>query len=960
MSIRHKITVSAAALGLLVTSVVALTPQSTAAPVQRDGLSEATAAASCWEIKRNNPSSPDGTYWLLTSTMDKPEQFFCDQTTDGGGWVLIGRGREKWDIERHGVGDPAQLQKRDRTPQAFATVQHSEKTINGLLGGTAVHDLSDGIRVVRATNAAGTSWQKVDIRPSNMREWVWPFNSFGTAQYRFDNGRWYSGARLNEEFGVSSAWHYNSNLERVNMGSTLRKIHLRGFAYGSWFNGGSSSSTSYLWRNNSPVYPFAEVYLRPMVTSTSGFTAISDQGSPAKVVEEATVSDRASRTNWGVVGNLNGRTREGNAPVQAFAQIGTTMFVGGNFTGVQRGKGGTPESRTALAAFDSTTGEWIPAFNATFNNQVKALLAMPDGNLLAAGDFTMVNGESHVGTVLLNPVDGSTVSSWDLQVSNRLRSSGGVVSVRALGLADDKVYLGGSFTHLSGKGANNVYGRAAARVDLAGKPDRNWNPEFNGTLMDLDIKSGSGRFYAAGYFTKSAKNNAFKAAAISTDPGAPLAVNWTFIPSDPYTGTYQQTVTDSGKLVFVGGAQHSIQGHTPQAMQRVSSAITMSNGGDFQASATDGNVVYAGCHCFEFAYENSYSFPDPGTNWKKATQIQSVGAWDAQTGAQYSWTPYLLRSHNAGAWALHVADDGALWIGGDYFGSRTINGADQWNGGWVRYPAQDRTAPDTPTALIVRDTGNGTHELSWRGVDGASAYHVLRDDRVIATVTEPRATVQAGGDGRYFVRAVDEAGNIGASTSVATPSDAPAVEEPGGDTPEPSEPQDDSERTVIEKGSTWNYWYSDTAVDSMWKDVAFDDTSWAKGPAPLGYGNSVITTSLPTGDVAQRPITTYYRQTFTTEASRKHTLTYVADDGAVVYVNGQEVSRERMPVGNVGHQTRANQAINTTAATAAPTTVVIPAELLRDGTNVITVETHLNYRSSPNTSFWATLVAGPQ
>ena len=50
-----------------------------------DGRTEATAAASCWEIKQHDPDSPDGTYWLQTPAMDAPGQFFCDQSTDGGG-----------------------------------------------------------------------------------------------------------------------------------------------------------------------------------------------------------------------------------------------------------------------------------------------------------------------------------------------------------------------------------------------------------------------------------------------------------------------------------------------------------------------------------------------------------------------------------------------------------------------------------------------------------------------------------------------------------------------------------------------------------------------------------------------------------------------------------------------------------------------------------------------------------
>ena len=65
-------------LGALLTfGELAVTPVAHAQEVVRDGLTEATAAASCWEIKQNKPDSPDGTYWLLTANMPAPAQFGC-------------------------------------------------------------------------------------------------------------------------------------------------------------------------------------------------------------------------------------------------------------------------------------------------------------------------------------------------------------------------------------------------------------------------------------------------------------------------------------------------------------------------------------------------------------------------------------------------------------------------------------------------------------------------------------------------------------------------------------------------------------------------------------------------------------------------------------------------------------------------------------------------------------------
>ena len=166
---------------------------------------------------------------------------------------------------------------------------------------------------------------------------------------------------------------------------------------------------------------------------------------------------------------------------------------------------------------------------------------------------------------------------------------------------------------------------------------------------------------------------------------------------------------------------------------------------------------------------------------------------------------------------------------------------------------------------------------------------------------------------------------------------------------------------VIPAHSSWSWRYQAGAPSSNWKDSGFDASTWNVGAGVLGFGVTGLGTNIdvppPTNN---RPLAAYFVSQFNVDTAAKVTklvLNTVADDGAVVYVNGTEVARNNMPAGPVTFGTYALVAVRTSVANANPLVVDVPTALLVDGINTVAVETHVNYRATPDLSFDLSAVA---
>ncbi len=156
---------------------------------------------------------------------------------------------------------------------------------------------------------------------------------------------------------------------------------------------------------------------------------------------------------------------------------------------------------------------------------------------------------------------------------------------------------------------------------------------------------------------------------------------------------------------------------------------------------------------------------------------------------------------------------------------------------------------------------------------------------------------------------------------------------------------------LITAGSTWKYLDDGSNQGTAWREIIFDDDSWASGPAELGYGDGDEATVVSYGpDDQNKYITTYFRQSFeVTDASlyERVTISLKRDDGIVVYLNGTEILRDSMPTGTITYTTLATQNLEDNYFR--NWTKDVPN--LVNGTNVLAVEIHQYSADNADISF---------
>ena len=137
------------------------------------------------------------------------------------------------------------------------------------------------------------------------------------------------------------------------------------------------------------------------------------------------------------------------------------------------------------------------------------------------------------------------------------------------------------------------------------------------------------------------------------------------------------------------------------------------------------------------------------------------------------------------------------------------------------------------------------------------------------------------------------------------------------------------------------HYYSSSKVNKKWNTLGFKDSKWPMA-ASGGFGN--FTTN-----------TVYFRRKFIVDNKNKYPI-FAFDlkimDGIVAYINGEEVVRRNMPMGEVTESTLAISRYDSLIWRRTS----VPTSMLKNGENVLAVELH-RYESAPDTGIYFDMYA---
>ena len=220
-----------------------------------------------------------------------------------------------------------------------------------------------------------------------------------------------------------------------------------------------------------------------------------------------------------------------------------------------------PEVRSQLAAFDAASGA-IASFHRDPNGVVGGISALvaSGSTVYAAGGFTQVGGMPRRNVAAFRNVPGEpgTVLPFDGDVDG---------PVRALALAGDTLYLGGTFTSVNGSIASLKRDRRnLAAVDSTTGIARDWDPDADSAVTALTV-AGNTVFAGGAFGMVNRTTPRLRLAAFD-------ALSGTVRPWDPSADAQVRSLAVYGSTVFAGGDFANVNGGVPRVGIAALNALT--------------------------------------------------------------------------------------------------------------------------------------------------------------------------------------------------------------------------------------------------------------------------------------------------------------------------------------------------------------------------------------------------
>ncbi len=684
-----------------------------------------------------------------------------------------------------------------------------------------------------------------------------------------------------------------------------------------------------------------------------------------------------------------GGTWSTNGVVWDMVRIGDTIYLGGEFTQVVSPDGAQTLPRANLAAISVSTGRplaWAPAADGA----VLALESSADGSrVYVGGYYNRIAGVTRARLAALRTSDGT------LDTAFRATTGGRVRSLLRYGNA---LFVGGEFVNVGA-----IRQRLVARVDaVTGAVTPGWDPVLEGgAVRGMVVSPDGGRLYLAGSFTSvDGGANTRYAAAVSPSTGA--LSSWRAVANQPL---FDVAATGDAVYLAVGGPgipNNRLQKHSATTGAEVFRYIA---DGDLQDLEIRNSILFVGGH-----WDTDFGGLD-------RTMLVAI---DLRDDHVLDWSPHVAGLYGVwkiiagpeGLWAAgqfhHIGDlprrgfaflpeaataAPATRLLVDRFGSwryRPESAPAGWSAsgfddsGWAAGRAEigfgdgDEVSPIATTrTLYLRRSFTVTDRTAWRSLHlrlladaGAAVYlngvEVARDNLPAGALT---ATSNALGakwtraERSYVEFSVPAARLVNGRNTLAVevhtthagPEDMSFALELLG---EPGAPAGGPTGELVGANASWRVLDSGVAPAGAWNTRSFDAAAWRSVRGEMGAGDGDETTVINRLQPAH--VTDWFRTWFDVadpSALRSVTLRLLADDGAVVYLNGTEIIRDNLPAGAILPGTLATTA-RMNADERAWRTFTVPVGLLRTGSNLLAVEVHQTGLYDPDSSLAVQVLAG--